>query len=687
VAKYRKSGLDFVGDIAWGTHMCQFYKTKQDLIDVLVPYFIDGLKSNEFCVWVTSDFLTKEDATEAMQKALPNFSTYLKKGQIEIFPYTEWYLKEGKFELQRVLDAWVEKHDKALAAGYAGTRVTGNPFWIDNKKDWDDFAAYEAEINKVIDKYKLLVLCTYSLDKCHSDEIIDVVTNHEFGMIKRQGKWALIENSAHKQIEQALRKTETKFLALYASMTEGVAFHDIIYDKAGNATDYVINDVNPAFEEITGITREDAVGRRASELYGTGVAPFLDVYTKVVETGDPTQFETYFQPMEKHLKISCVCPGKGKFATVFHDISEGKKAQVALKRVNEELEERVEKRTEQVSLEREHLFSVLESLPVMVCLLTQDYHVRFINKLFRERFGESQGRPCYDYLFNLDEACPWCEAYGVLKTSKPHYWRLECPNGAIFDVYNSPFTDVDGSAMILEVDVDMTEQVKLEKQLKDTERLAAIGQTAGMVGHDIRNPLQAMMSDIYLLKDDLSTIPESQAKEGAAESIDSIEKNICYINKIVADLQDYARPLRPECSYVNLSELTASVLKTIELPDNIKLSVDIGPLDRIKTEPTYIRRSLTNLVNNSIQAMPNGGNLAVSAFEIPGNVVITVEDTGAGIPEGVKHKLFTPMMTTKSKGQGLGLAVVKRLIEALNGTIKFESQEGKGTIFTIQLPT
>ncbi len=686
MARARKSGLDFVGDIAWGTHMCQFYKTKQDLIDVLVPYFVDGLKDNEFCVWVTSEFLNKQEAIEAMQTALPNFSSYLEKGQIEIFPYTEWYLKEGKFELHRVLNGWVEKHDKALAAGYVGVRVTGNPFWIDNKQDWDDFAAYEAEINKVIANYKILVLCTYSLDKCKSDEIIDVITNHEFGMIKRAGKWSLIENSAHKEIEKALRKTEMKFLALYSSMTEGVAFHDIIYDKDGNAIDYAITDVNPAFEEITGLPRDRAVGARASKLYGTGNPPYLDVYAKVVESREPTNFETYFPPMQKYFSVSCVCPSQGKFATVFRDITQSKQAQEALKRMNEQLEQRVEERTKEVSLEREHLFTVLESLPVMVCLLTKDHHVAFANRLFKERFGESHGRNCHKLLFGLDQPCDWCQAYSVLETRKPIYWRLECPDKSIFDVYNSPFTDVDGSTMILEVDVDITDRVKLEKQLKDSERLAAIGQTAGMVGHDIRNPLQAITSDVYLLKNDLVGMPNNEAKGEVSESLDSIEKNIGYINKIVADLQDYARPLKPEYINSKLQELIGGVLQPITVPAEIKLALTIDGSVELTTDPTLFRRILTNLVTNAIQAMPNGGNLNITAQKRDERIFISVEDTGVGISENIKPKLFTPMMTTKSKGQGLGLAVVKRLTEALNGTVSFQSTEGVGTKFTVQLP-
>jgi len=192
----RKSGIALIGDLPWGSHFCQFYQTKKDMLDILIPYFRAGLENNEFCVWVTSDFLTKEDVLKAMKKDIPGFSTFLAKGQIEIFPYTDWYLKGGKFDLKRTLNMWMEKHDEALSKGFAGMRVTGNPYWIDNKKDWDDFACYEAEINNVIGSTKLLVLCTYFLKKCGVVEILDVVKNHEFALAMNQGTWQMVSMPA-----------------------------------------------------------------------------------------------------------------------------------------------------------------------------------------------------------------------------------------------------------------------------------------------------------------------------------------------------------------------------------------------------------------------------------------------------------------------------------------------------------
>jgi signal transduction histidine kinase len=224
------------------------------------------------------------------------------------------------------------------------------------------------------------------------------------------------------------------------------------------------------------------------------------------------------------------------------------------------------------------------------------------------------------------------------------------------------------------------------RQLQDKERLATIGQIAGMVGHDIRNPLQAITNEIFIVKETIANATAEKNKKEKLESLGLIEEQTDYISKIVSDLQDYSRPLKPEITEVDLSDLITSVLLTINIPDKIDLKIDVKGFPKIKTDPTLIRRVLTNLTNNALQAMPDGGKVEIAAFEKENQVIITVADTGKGIPEEIKPKLFTPLFTTKSKGQGLGLAVAKRLIEALGGTITFESQEGKGTKFILSLP-
>lgn len=199
----RTSGIDLIGNVPWGTHFCQFYDTKEDLIDILVPYFKAGLENNEYCMLITSDPLSAEEAKYAFEKIVPDFDGYYKGGQIEILPYTEWYTKGGNFDSDRVLDGWIEKLDYAHEKGFDGLRLSGNTFWLE-KEDWNDFVDYEEAVDTVIGQYHMMALCTYCLEKCNAAEVIDVVNNHEFALIKRKEKWELIETTEHKRTEEEL---------------------------------------------------------------------------------------------------------------------------------------------------------------------------------------------------------------------------------------------------------------------------------------------------------------------------------------------------------------------------------------------------------------------------------------------------------------------------------------------------
>ncbi|HMK95891.1 MAG TPA: histidine kinase dimerization/phospho-acceptor domain-containing protein, partial [Candidatus Limnocylindrales bacterium] len=113
-----------------------------------------------------------------------------------------------------------------------------------------------------------------------------------------------------------------------------------------------------------------------------------------------------------------------------------------------------------------------------------------------------------------------------------------------------------------------------DDRLRNTTRMAAIGETASMVGHDIRNPLQSITGELYLLGNEVKNMPDGEGKQAMQESLEIIEENLLYINKIILDLQDYARPLIPEMTRVNMADLLSSTLKTIKIPDNIKLNVE-----------------------------------------------------------------------------------------------------------------
>jgi len=246
--------IDVIGNAPWGTHLCQFYRTKEDLFDILVPYFKAGLENNEFCMWVTSEPVDEKEAREVMRGAVPGFDQYLKTGQIEMVPYREWYLKGGAFNLKRILNAWLDKLEGALAEGYDGMRVTGNAAWLE-KRDWRKLADYEEEISNLIGNYRMIAMCTYSLDRCGPLERIDVVQNHQLALIRREGKWELTENSERKKVEKQLRGQKEFTDAVIDALTDTFYIFD---PKSGKATKRVLEKGHSTVE-LTYITKD---GRR-----------------------------------------------------------------------------------------------------------------------------------------------------------------------------------------------------------------------------------------------------------------------------------------------------------------------------------------------------------------------------------------------------------------------------------------
>ncbi len=225
-------------------------------------------------------------------------------------------------------------------------------------------------------------------------------------------------------------------------------------------------------------------------------------------------------------------------------------------------------------------------------------------------------------------------------------------------------------------------------QLKEKERMAAIGETSAMVGHDLRNPLQAVVNNLYLIRKEIRHSELNRERRSKIlEFLENIVRETGYMDKIVSDIQDYSRTLKPEIQPVDLLEVMEEILSDTYLPEDVKVSVNIEIGEgELRADRGMLKRILTNLVTNAVQSMPEEGDLAIRACREDGNAIIEVKDTGAGIPREQMEKVFEPLFTTKAQGQGFGLAVCKRLAEAQAGTISVKSKEGEGTTVTLVLP-
>jgi signal transduction histidine kinase len=201
----RKTGIDVMGDMPWGTHVCLFYETKQDLLDTLVAYFKAGLEANEFCIWAVSEPATVNDARKALRKGIPDFDKRLSAGDIEILPGKDWYLEGEKFDLQRVSAGWSEKLQHSLSTGHAGMRVSGNAFWM-KTKHWKEFCEYEHELDQSLAGQPMLVLCTYPLTASRAVDVLDVARAHQVTIARRNNSWEVVETPELKQAKQQIKE-------------------------------------------------------------------------------------------------------------------------------------------------------------------------------------------------------------------------------------------------------------------------------------------------------------------------------------------------------------------------------------------------------------------------------------------------------------------------------------------------
>jgi PAS domain S-box-containing protein len=221
-----------------------------------------------------------------------------------------------------------------------------------------------------------------------------------------------------------------------------------------------------------------------------------------------------------------------------------------------------------------------------------------------------------------------------------------------------------------------------QKQLLRSERLAAIGEVATMVGHDLRNPLTGIAGATYYLKTKFGPKIGKKTKE----MLELIEKDIEYSNKIISDLLAYSREIRLELTETTPKSITKDTLTSVKVPKNIQVLDLTENEPEIKIDAQKMKRVSLNIIKNAVDAMPKGGKITIKSKKSNGNLEIVFIDTGTGIPNEIVEKIWSPLFTTKAKGMGLGLPICKRIVEAHGGSISVESTVGKGATFAITLP-
>ncbi len=341
----RKSGISLIDDLPWGSRFCQFYQTRKDLLDILVPYFKAGLKNNELCVWVTTEPLSVEDVKKALEKAVPHLENFAEKGQIEIIPHSRWFARGGKSG-----KAVVSRVDKAVSSGFDGLRLACNAF--PEKEGSKVFSCYGAN---AVSSYNAIALFAYPRDRFDAIGLMEIVKNHRFALVRNADRWEVIESSEARTVKDALKRSEEKLQSLFSNMSEGFAYHRVLLDTRGKPCDYLFLEVNDSFERLTGLKGKDVIGKRVTEaLPGVEKDPadWIGKYGKVAMTGKPEHFESYSESLKRWYSVSAFSPHKGFFAVTLSDITERKRGEEARKKTEEyitTLNEKLKRNVEELS--------------------------------------------------------------------------------------------------------------------------------------------------------------------------------------------------------------------------------------------------------------------------------------------------------------------------------------------------
>jgi PAS domain S-box-containing protein len=342
---------------------------------------------------------------------------------------------------------------------------------------------------------------------------------------------------------------------------------------------------------------------------------------------------------------------------------------------------------EQVKLAEQELENIFESISDMVYFVTEDYVVKSINKAVSRRLGKSPeeiiGKKCYEVFHSMSEPWTKCPHHKTVETRTSFVEEVEDPFlGGTCIISSSPIFDTAGTFIgTVNIVSDVTELKNLRERVIKTERMAALGEVAARVAHEIRNPLVSLGGFAKRL--------EKRLDGGLKEYADIIAKEVERLETILNEILGFVKEARIMKETVNagriLEEVIAPMQAEIEDKGVVLVKESGEPID-IFVDPNRMKDALLNILRNSIQVVDAGGTVTVKTYRKDGECVFEIADTGPGISEADKPYIFDPFFTTKKSGTGLGLTITHRIIEEHAGRIEVRSEPGKGSTFSVFIP-
>ncbi len=485
------------------------------------------------------------------------------------------------------------------------------------------------------------------------------------------------------------------YRTLFDHAAEGIALHRLVRDPDGHVVDYMITGVNPQYEAIIGLRRDQVVGRLASEVYGITPAPYLAEFSSAPLTGRPIRFETHFARMDRHFSISVAPLGPDGFATIFSDIT-------AMKRSQEE---------------HQTLSALVESSNEFTGLASLDGRVFYLNGAGRRLAGLDRdqsldGLSIFDFVPAAERG--WLAEHVLPAVRSRGTWtgqgalqnqRTGAPLRVDCDVFVIPSRETGQPLCLAAVMHDVTERERareeherLEEQLRQAQKMESVGRLAGGVAHDFNNLLTVILGNLESVLDALN--PADPIYQPLTEVQRAGDSAAALTRQLLA----FSRKQVIAPTTIDLNALIGAMERMLRriIGEDVTLDARTAPgLSCVHADTSQLEQVIVNLSVNARDAMPGGGRLVIETSEVvvgdemcrttpaarPGRFVrLAVTDTGAGMTDEEKAKAFEPFFTTKAKGTGLGLPMVYGAVSQHNGFVVLTSEVGRGTTVEVFLP-
>ena len=494
--------------------------------------------------------------------------------------------------------------------------------------------------------------------------------------IRETGVWLL-------PWQQSLYEMEEKYYSIFTSMSEGVAIHSILFDEEDNAVDYIVQDVNPSYEEILGLKKEDVIGKKSTEIYGTINPPYLDVYSLVAKTSNPKTFETYFESMNKYFRISVTSPEKGKFVTVFDDITERKQSEEKILKAQKEWE---------------HTF---DAVPDILAIVDRNYKILQVNQPMASRLGleleDCVGLKCYELIHGSNEPPLNCPHTQMLEDGLEHTIEFyeDKLHGNFISSSSPIYNENKELTKCVHVLRDITKLKKIEENLKSTmndlkHSNKELEQFAYITSHDLREPLRMITNFLQLLERRYTDQLDQDAKEYIGFAVDGAKR----LDNMTNDLLSYSRitTKKEEINNVNYEDVLKEALINLKVPiekNNAVITHD--PLPTIKGNEQFKFQLFQNLIGNAIKyRSQETPKIHISATKENNQYLFSIKDNGIGMSPDHLKRIFTIFQRLHTQaeyeGTGIGLAIAQKIVHQQGGQIWVESELGKGSTFYFTIP-